>query len=125
MLKSIILIGLGGGAGSILRFLVSYFTKKQWSGEFPLGTFLINLSGSLLIGLLIGYLLKLQSDWTDFRMLLVVGFCGGFTTFSTFALESFELINSGKITISLVYALSSLILGVILVWLGILFAKLI
>lgn len=125
MFKSILLIGLGGAAGSIFRFLVSHYTKKIWNGEFPLGTFLVNLSGCLLIGILAGYLLKLQSTGTDLRMLLVVGFCGGYTTFSAFALENFELINSGKITVTLVYALASVILGIVFVYLGMILSKLI
>lgn len=125
MWKSILLIGLGGGAGSIFRFLVSHFTKRFWSGEFPLGTFLVNLSGCLLIGLFIGSMLKWQNLATDFRMLLIVGFCGGYTTFSAFALENFELINSGKLTVSLMYALASVILGIVFVWFGIALSKLI
>lgn len=125
MLKSILLIGLGGGAGSIFRFLVSHYTKKFWNDEFPLGTFLVNISGCLLIGILAGYLLRSENSGTDVRMLLVVGFCGGYTTFSAFALENFELINSGKMTITLLYALASVILGIIFVWLGMFLAKLI
>ncbi|SMC81621.1 fluoride efflux transporter CrcB [Moheibacter sediminis] len=125
MLKSLIFIGIGGAAGSILRFLVSHFTKKFWNGEFPLATFLVNLSGCLLIGLFIGVMLKWQNLGTDFRMLLIVGFCGGYTTFSAFALENFDLLNSGKISVTLIYALASVILGIVCVWAGMALSKLI
>lgn len=123
MWKSILLIGLGGGTGSIFRFLISHFTKKYWLGDFPLGTFLVNITGCLLIGMLIGWLLKIQELSSDLRMILIVGFCGGYTTFSAFALENYELMNSGKISVSLVYTLASVILGILFVWIGISWAK--
>lgn len=125
MWKSILLIGLGGGAGSIFRFLVSHFTRKYWGSGFPLATFLVNVSGCLLIGLLLGFMLKSQNLSTDFKMLLVVGFCGGYTTFSAFALENFEFIQAEKYMMSILYILGSVVVGVISVWLGVFFSKLI
>ncbi len=124
MWKSILLIGLGGGMGSIFRFLVSHFTRKYWSSGFPMATFLVNVSGCLLIGLIIGLLLKSNTS-NDLKMLLVVGFCGGYTTFSAFALENFQLIQAEKYMMSILYILGSVVMGIISVWLGIFFSKLI
>lgn len=125
MLKSILLVGLGGGTGSIFRFLASHFTRKYFSGNFPLATFLVNLSGCLLIGLFIGWMIKSQNFSTDLKWLLIVGFCGGYTTFSAFALENFELIQSEKYVMAILYILGSVILGILSVWLGIFLSKLI
>lgn len=125
MWKSILLVGLGGGVGSIFRFLASHLTKKYWDGTFPIATFLVNLTGCLLIGVFVGMLLKSQNMSSDLRMLLVVGFCGGYTTFSAFALENLELIQNEKYFVSIFYMLASVIAGILLVWVGIALSKLI
>lgn len=122
MWKSILLIGLGGGMGSIFRFLVSHFTRKYWSSGFPMATFLVNVSGCLLIGLIIGLLLKSNTS-NDLKMLFVVGFCGGYTTFSAFALENFQLIQAEKYMVSIFYMSGSILLGIVSVWLGIFLSK--
>lgn len=117
MLKNIIFIGIGGGLGSICRYLVSFVLAKWIDMAFPISTFLINIIGSLLIGLLLGIFDKsLLSD--SARLLLVTGFCGGFTTFSAFSSENLNLILSGNWLTALSYSLLSVLLGVLSVWIG-------
>lgn len=125
MLKQLIMVGIGGGAGSIFRFLVSVVTSKYFHGSFPLATFIVNLSGCLLIGLLIGLLGQQSQVNTHLKLLLVTGFCGGFTTFSAFANENLQLIQHNQSVLALVYTLTSVLLGVAFVWLGMWAAKMI
>ena len=94
MIKTLLLIGIGGAFGSIFRYLTHWITTKYFQGSFPLSTFLVNVLGSLLIGLFIGYLGKYFPENYPLKFLLIVGFCGGFTTFSSFALENYNLLHS-------------------------------
>jgi CrcB protein len=123
MIKQLLLVGLGGGIGSILRFLVSYFTVKTGTAAFPVATLLVNVLGCLIIGILIGCSYKYQ--WMDVHLkaLLIVGFCGGFTTFSTFSLENIQLYQAGNYGQLAVYIMGSLLLGFAAVWGGLLLAK--
>ncbi|MES2479984.1 MAG: fluoride efflux transporter CrcB [Bacteroidota bacterium] len=117
MLKNIIYIGIGGGLGSICRYLLSLAAMKWMGTAFPIGTFLINIIGSLLIGLFLGFFDKnLLGDST--RLLLITGFCGGFTTFSAFSSENLNLILSGNWFTAILYSLLSVLLGISAVWLG-------
>lgn len=117
MLKNIIFIGVGGGLGSICRYLFSFVAAKWIDISFPIGTLLINIVGSLLIGLFLGLFDKnLLSDST--RLLLVTGFCGGFTTFSAFSSENLNLILSGNWFTAISYSILSTVLGIAAVWLG-------
>ncbi|MDR0863820.1 MAG: fluoride efflux transporter CrcB [Candidatus Symbiothrix sp.] len=121
MIKQILLVGLGGGIGSILRFLASQLTIK--TSSFPIATFTVNLLGCLLIGILIG--LSLKNQWLDanMRVLLITGFCGGFTTFSTFSLENVQMYQAGNYTGLIFYTLASVIIGFAAVWMGLSFTK--
>lgn len=119
MIKQLILVGAGGAVGSIIRFLTSEITTRFYSQPFPLATFIVNVVGCLIIGMLVNTL----SANDNLKMLLVVGFCGGFTTFSTFARESLSLINQGQSLLALVYITGSCLLGVFAVWLGMLIVK--
>lgn len=123
MFKSILLIGTGGFAGSVLRYLISRYLSLFWPVSFPAGTFIVNILGSFLIGIIMGLSFK-SSISTQTRLLLATGFCGGFTTFSTYSLEIFELVQRGETGISLLYLLASLIGGVLFVWIGFLTANL-
>jgi len=115
MLKSLLLVFFGGGLGSVLRSLAG---KYLVISSFPfLGTLLVNILGSLLIGLLYA-LFSRQIIGEDYRMLLAVGFCGGFTTFSTFSNESLHYLRGGQWGPFVLYAVGSLLICLLSVWIG-------
>ena len=114
MLKSILLVGLGGFIGSVGRYLVAVWLMKiDW--QTPVATLFVNVLGSLLIGLIIASSVR---NMDNLRLLLVTGFCGGFTTFSTFSLENLKLIEQGYYATSIQYILISLLGGLLFVFLG-------
>ena len=118
-MKKLIIVFLGGGLGSALRYLLSKLITFKTNG-FPWSTFCANLLGCFLIGILSGYLLRTQSEnQTGFLLFATVGFCGGFTTFSTFSNENLGFLRSGDFLMFFIYSFSSLILGVVMVYLGI------
>lgn len=116
MIKNIVLVFLGGGLGSALRYWLSSWLSQffPWSA----GTFSANILGSLFIGLLMGWFIKWPHFEADLRLLLAIGFCGGFTTFSAFALEQANMIKNGATLHALVYMAGSIILGLCAVFLG-------
>jgi CrcB protein len=122
MLKSLLMVGLGGFVGSVLRYLISYYVNINWSTHFPFGTLLVNLAGSFFIGMIIAA--ALQNDMSQqMRLLLATGFCGGFTTFSSFSYEFFSLIQNQHLGYAFLYAGTSLVFGLLFVWLGMLLIK--
>ena len=125
MSNNILLVGLGGGIGSILRYLCQKWINESYHHNFPLATFLVNISGCLLIGILyaLGEKGNILSPQT--RLLLVTGFCGGFTTFSTFAFENMNLLRIGDSFYFLLYAIGSVAVGIMAVYVGSLLIKLI
>lgn len=120
MIKNILLVVLGGGIGSGARYLFGHFLSGH-KNLFPaIGTFTVNILGSFLLGILIATLLKNTEPRSGWSLLLITGFCGGFTTFSTFAFENYSLIKTGDYTTFLLYTFGSLLLGITAVALGIL-----
>lgn len=114
--KSLFYIFVGGGLGSVARFLVSSYTQKLWNLQaFPLGTLVVNITGCFVIGMLSAYFLKMDGS---LKFLLITGFCGGYTTFSTFSAENFSLWQNGNYGILIFYILLSVLLGVLAVFLG-------
>lgn len=118
MVKQFLLVGLGGAAGSMLRYLTSILTARFFSGMFPLSTFITNVAGCFLIGILMGILIENNSSNHQLRLLLVTGFCGGYTTFSAFSYENLMLFNSNNGLLAIGYIFASVVLGMLAVWLG-------
>ena len=118
MIKNLFLVLLGGGFGSIARYLVSYFFSKNNAFHFPWATFIANSIGCLLIGLLFGYIQKNNLQNETLKLLLITGFCGGFTTFSTFSLENIQFIQNQNYNLAITYTLASLFVGFLAVIIG-------
>ena len=110
------LVFLGGGLGALSRFTLTKAITDLCGIKFPWGILTCNLLGCFLIGLAAGYASKAVPEW--FGPLLIVGFLGGFTTFSTFANDSFNLIKNGDPPLSLLNILASVLPGIFAVWLG-------
>ena len=124
MFKQLLLIGTGGFIGSVARYLVSRLGSHiEWL-SIPVGTFVVNVAGSLLIGFLIGISEKSPILTVEWRMFLMVGLCGGFTTFSTFSGENLMLLKNGQVFPMLLYTGLSIILGFSAVYLGYISTKL-
>ena len=124
MWKNILLIGLGGSIGSIARFLVSKLNNHiEWL-SIPVGTLAVNVIGSLLIGFLIGISEKSPILTVELRMFLMVGLCGGFTTFSSFSGENLMLMRNGQFFPLFLYTGLSILLGFTAVYLGYVSTKL-
>lgn len=121
ILRNILLVGAGSFVGGALRYAVSMLMK--YSGGFPWATFTVNILGCLLIGLLWGIFSKYNGASQQLALLLSVGFCGGFTTFSTFSKESLQLLQAGNWTCLALYVAGSVILGLLLVAAGYQIAK--
>ena len=118
MIKSLLIVGLGSFCGGALRYYISTLMKSVCSQGFPWGTLSVNLVGCLLIGLLLGIFSRCGVQSNSWALLLTVGFCGGFTTFSTFANESLQMLQSGNTLNLIIYILASVIVGIALVALG-------
>ena len=118
MIKSILLVGIGSFFGGALRYAVSLIMKNITAQIFPWATLSVNLIGCFLLGLTFALFGKYSSVNSTLCLLLATGFCGGFTTFSTFANESLQMLQCGNILGFFAYVLASLVLGIALVALG-------
>lgn len=116
-MKAIILVAIGGAMGSVLRYGVALWMKSIYSSEFPWHTFAVNIVGCFIIGLFFSWSLQ-HSTFEDIRLFFMIGILGGFTTYSSFALETFELLKQHKMSIASVYILATNLLGLIAVYLG-------
>ena len=118
MIKAMLIAGLGGFMGTCLRYLTGRLCHLWELGGFPLGTFVVNIVGSFIIGALLGFAERNNFITPTMNVLLVTGFCGGFTTFSSFADDIFLLMQQRNWTIFAIYTSLSIILGVFFVWIG-------
>lgn len=107
-----LMVGLGGGLGAMSRHFTALIINRYWQQSFPLATFSINILGSFLIGFFAAWLLPKIGQDTFLKYLLITGFCGGYTTFSTFSIENLQLIQEGKFFTLFFYMSSSIILGI-------------
>jgi CrcB protein len=121
-MKQVLLVFIGGGVGSALRYMVGKFLKTSASG-FPWSTFSVNVLGSLLIGILMGVTLKNSSFSENQTLLLITGLCGGFTTFSAFAYENQVFLKEVDFTSFFIYTFGSIGLGLAAVFLGLFISK--
>lgn len=121
-MKSILLIFLGGGFGSVLRYMIGKYLNNAENG-IPYGTFAANILGSLLIGIILALAAKNNTLSQNQTLLLATGFCGGFTTFSTFAYENHVFLKSGDFTSFAIYTIASFIVGFLAVFFGMYLVK--
>lgn len=117
------LVGAGGFVGSVLRYITSRAIDSKMNSLFPYGTLAVNVAGSFILGMVYVIALKRAGDSENIRLLLGAGFCGGFTTFSAFALENFNLMEQRLIGTSVLYIGVSLVLGFLGLWAGITLAR--
>ena len=123
-MKQLLFVFVGGGFGSVLRYLLSKWLNTSDTG-FPFGTFAVNILGSLFIGIILGIAAKNQTLSQNSTLLLATGFCGGFTTFSTFAYENHSFLKTGEFTSFAFYTIASFGVGFLAVFAGLYLAKVI
>lgn len=121
-MKAVLLVFLGGGLGSVLRFWIGKYLNNANDG-IPYGTFIANILGSLLIGIILGLAAKNDALSQNQTLLLATGFCGGFTTFSTFAYENHVFLKSGDFTSFALYTIASFVIGFLAVFAGLYLVK--
>lgn len=121
-MKQLLLVFIGGGFGSVLRYVIGRLLNTSEHG-IPYGTFAANILGSLLIGIILGLAIKNDTLTSNQTLFLATGFCGGFTTFSTFAYENQILLKAGDFTSFALYTIGSFIFGFLAVFFGLFIAK--
>ncbi len=118
MIKNLVIVAIGGGVGSALRYFLQETLHKQLDNFEPYGTFVVNIAGCLLLGILAGYAEQEKLINTSMNLLLISGFCGGFTTFSTFAHQGNALFISSKPVQAILYIGLSVIFGLLAAYFG-------
>lgn len=118
-----LLVIVGGGAGSLLRYVASVAIMARFGRSFPLGTLVINVTGSFIIGLLMTLFTQRYLAFDNLRLLLVVGFLGGYTTFSSFEWETYSTVRAGAFWMGAANVALSVLFGYLAVWLGALLAR--
>jgi CrcB protein len=113
---------VGGAAGAVSRFYLSQAVQQRM-GSFPWGTLLINITGSLLLGFLMRYALATPALSVEVRLMLTTGFCGGYTTFSSYSYETAVLIEEGQFGRAAVYAISSVLVALFAIFVGFMLAR--
>ena len=118
-MKYLLFIALGGASGAVSRYLLANWVHSLWEGKLPMGTLLVNMLGSFAIGIVYVLLVERQLIHADWRGVLMVGFLGAFTTFSTFSLETISLLEAGQVVHALAYKLGRAVLCVVMAGLAI------
>ena len=122
-MMNVLVIGIGGFVGAVARYGIAVWIGQRWGRSFPLGTFVINVSGSFLIGLLMTLMAERFTENPQWRLLLVVGFLGTYTTFSTFEYETGALLKDGEWLYAGLNVVLSVIVGFVALKLGEVMAK--
>lgn len=121
-MKQLLIVFVGGGFGSVLRYIIGKYLNNPQDG-IPYGTFVANILGSLLIGIILGIAAKNDTLTSNQTLLLATGFCGGFTTFSTFAYENHVFLKAGDFTSFALYTIASFVIGFLAVFFGLFLVK--
>ncbi len=120
----IVLVGLGGAIGSIARYLSGVVVGRVWASSFPLATMLVNIAGSLIMGLFIGWLARTTPAWqADARLFVAVGVLGGYTTLSSFSLDTVLLIERGALWQAALYVAGSVVISIGALFAGLLVTR--
>lgn len=123
MFRSYLMVALGSALGGVARVALSGGLYRRWGTTFPWGTLAVNLAGCFLIGIFFSWAEVRLRLSPGARLFLMAGFCGGFTTFSTFALETFQLLKAGSLPAALFYVLASTVMGIAFFFAGSLLAR--
>jgi fluoride exporter len=115
MLKNLLLVGLGGGLGSVLRYAAALVISSKY---FPYSTLAVNIIGSFIIGIVFAMSIKDETFLNNWKLFLATGICGGFTTFSAFSLENMGLLQSGKVGMAAIYIIVSILFGLLATFWG-------
>ncbi|HEY9362197.1 MAG TPA: fluoride efflux transporter CrcB [Chitinophagaceae bacterium] len=118
MIRNLLLVGLGGGLGSMARYLCQRWLHNIYPVSFPTGTFVVNISGCFLIGIFWGLTFRSFNENENWKLFMMTGICGGFTTFSSFSLEGIGLLREEKTLLFFLYIGGSLLAGLLATYIG-------